>query len=419
MNFPLESFNFTLSNGLQCCFIPRKGILDNYASLAVKFGSYHTYLPNQKTIPLGTAHFLEHLIFSAEALKNYQPLGTFANATTNYDKTTYSIQFSTNIQRNIYLLFDIVFQLKLTSEQIENERKIIQHELRNISDKTEWISLYYLLETMYFNNPIRNPIGGNMDSLYDINLSILQDCFQYYYQPSNMFLFVTGDFQIEELKKYVEDYNWLHHFNNYFHYEIPFYSEPTISRKKIFEQTSLISSSPYYLRGWKFNFTYLQGQQLMEESLKISILLEAIFGKTSRLYEKLNAEALISNDFEWQFESFPGLGTAIVGGYTTDTHLIDRYIVDYIEMMKKSGFDPEDLERIKRHFIGMYVRCMDEAHQLATIFNDWQARGANLVNIFYTLINLDLYEIDSLLKQLFICENSSVVVLSPKSEGSK
>lgn len=414
LSFPLASFTYTLHNGLQCCFIPRKDQHDYYASLTVKFGAYHTYLPDHKSIPSGTAHFLEHIIFSADALQSYQALGTFANASTNYDKTTYRIQFSSELERNIQLLFDIVLQLRLTNEQIDNERSIINHELKNTSDRAEWKALYHLLEALYDNNPIRNPIGGTSRSLEDINESILQDCFQYYYQPANMILFVTGDFQVEEVKRYVENYQWHRHCFTKRHIEAPLYEEPANSRVKFFEDTSVIAS-PYYLRGWKYNDMNLQGQQLMERSLMISILLEVIFGKTSQLYNKLIAATVISDDFEWQFECFTGLGTAIIGGYTMDARLLDQYIVEYIETVKQSGFAEEDITRVKKYFIGMYVRHMEDAHQLATIFTDWQVRGASVLHAFNLLNSLNVNDINDLLSQLFIAENSAVALLTPIS----
>lgn len=414
LSFPFASFTCTLRNGLQCCFVPRKDQHDYYASLTVKFGSYHTYLPNDKPIPSGTAHFLEHIIFSADALQGCRDLGTFANASTNYDKTTYRIQFSNELEHNIQLLFDIIFQFKPTGEQIDNERKIIDHELKNTSDRTEWKALYHLLEGLYEYNPIRNPIGGTHRSLQDIDESILHDCFQYYYQPSNMLLFVTGDFQAEDVKRYVEHYNWYRYDFIPQPVEIPLYSEPSYSSVKFFEDVSVIAA-PYYLRGWKCSDMNMQGQQLMERSLKLSILLEAIFGKTSPLYDKLMAETLISDDFEWQFECFPGLGTAIIGGFTTDARLLDQYIMEYVEAVKHSGIAEENLMRVKKYFIGMYVRHMEDAHQLATIFNDWHVRGASALHVFELLGTLTINDINDLLSQLFIAENSAVALLTPIS----
>lgn len=72
-------------------------------------------------------------------------------------------------------------------------------------DYPEWRVYLNAMEAMYHNNPIKIDITGTIETISHIDKEILYKCYNTFYNPSNMALVVSGDFEpdkiLEEIKK--------------------------------------------------------------------------------------------------------------------------------------------------------------------------------------------------------------------------
>lgn len=59
---------------------------------------------------------------------------------------------------------------------------------------------------MYQQHPIRVDIAGSVESIYDITKDDLYLCYETFYHPSNMVLFVVGDVNPEEICRIVKQH---------------------------------------------------------------------------------------------------------------------------------------------------------------------------------------------------------------------
>jgi len=61
------------------------------------------------------------------------------------------------------------------------------------------------MKNMYKNNPVNLDIAGTIESISKINKEVLYKCYNTFYNPSNMVICFSGDFEpeqiIEEVKK--------------------------------------------------------------------------------------------------------------------------------------------------------------------------------------------------------------------------
>ncbi len=66
--------------------------------------------------------------------------------------------------------------------------------------------MFNTLRAMYQRHPIRVDIAGSVESIYDITKDDLYLCYETFYHPSNMVLFVVGDVNPEEICRIVKQH---------------------------------------------------------------------------------------------------------------------------------------------------------------------------------------------------------------------
>ena len=91
-------FEKVLANGLTVRLVPKPGYHRSYGILTTHYGSVdqvvrHKQTGEEKTIPAGAAHFLEHKMFEGQggldAFVLFMKQGAMANAFTHYFQTSY------------------------------------------------------------------------------------------------------------------------------------------------------------------------------------------------------------------------------------------------------------------------------------------------------------------------------------------
>ena len=99
-------FDISHPSGLKILVMPKSDYSGAYAVFMTKYGSIDTEIPqadgSYKTIPEGTAHFLEHKLFESEdldAFERFAKTGASGNAYTSFDRTGYLFSCSGNQSR--------------------------------------------------------------------------------------------------------------------------------------------------------------------------------------------------------------------------------------------------------------------------------------------------------------------------------
>ena len=193
-----------LENGLKVMIIPKKGTNKKMAIIGIKFGSIDNHFINPKTkeevkIPDGVAHFLEHKMFEqadgTNSLDTLTAMGVEANAYTTNDHTAYYFEAVDNFEPAFKELLNYVFNPYYTDQNVEKEKGIIDQEIRMYDDDAISKVFYNALECMYEKCPVRIDVAGTVETVEKINKDILYDCYNTFYNPSNMILSVCGDFE--------------------------------------------------------------------------------------------------------------------------------------------------------------------------------------------------------------------------------
>jgi len=189
-------FKKTLANGLRLVCIPQPHLHACEISCYVGVGSRHE---TDKTA--GISHFLEHMLFrgagafdsSLELEKAFEALGGSANAATDAESTCYFSRLHPDRMAEGLALFASMLQRPLLKE-IEVERAIIIEEAQeDFNEKGEEINPDTLMTRLLWpESPLARPTIGTLETLRQIDETMLREHLARYYTPGNCVIAVSG-----------------------------------------------------------------------------------------------------------------------------------------------------------------------------------------------------------------------------------
>ena len=159
-------------------------------------------------VPDGIAHFLEHQLFEDESghvFNVFADLGASVNAYTSHTMTSYLFSTTDNFSRAFDRLLDFVQSPHFTPAGVEKEIGIIEQEIQMYQDQPRHRLVMNLLQALYHVHPVRIDIAGTPESIRRSTADTLYTCYDTFYHPSNMAVFVVGDVDPDEVLRQVSD----------------------------------------------------------------------------------------------------------------------------------------------------------------------------------------------------------------------
>lgn len=302
--FDLDLYQEKLDNGLEVYIVPKDNVNGIYVTLTTRFGSINVEFVDEKgdmiKVPNGVAHFLEHKVFEQEDKKDpftfFSERGCDANANTSNYKTTYLFSGANSFYENLNYLLDYVQSPYFTDENVEKEKGIIEQEINMYMDEPFFKIYDGLLKNAFLEHPIKYPIAGTVDDIKKITKEDLYTCYNTFYNPSNMFLVITGNVDpketIHSIKLNQEDKK----FKNVKKITLKEYDEPNEVATKL-EEIKMDIEIPKVGIGYKIDCSNID-KNIYDIKNYIGILLNLKLGSTSLLSEKLKLENLITHDID-------------------------------------------------------------------------------------------------------------------------
>ena len=368
-----------LENGLVVMVVPKKNVTKKYIIWGTNYGSNDSQfiVPGENeitTVPNGVAHFLEHKLFEQEngtnSLDVLTALGVDANAYTTNDHTAYLFGGTDNFYEALDEFMDYVQHPYFTDENVEKEKGIIGQEIMMYDDYPEWRVYINVLNAMYHENPIKIDITGTIETVNKIDKEILYKCYNTFYNPSNMLLVICGDFKpeeiIEEVKNRLVDKKQIGEIKRIYP------DEPeTIVKEKI--EQKLEVSEPLYMIGIKDKPNNAKtSEEKVKKHIAIQALLNLIFGRSSKLYQRLYNEGSIYGLPSLDYEFGNTYSHILITGQSSNPEKVFQEFKNEVAKFKKDGINKEDLERIKKMMYGDYVREYDDVADISrNILSDY------------------------------------------------
>lgn len=387
-----------LDNGLQVYILPKPGFQKTYATFSTKYGSIdnHFQLAGSDPIkvPDGIAHFLEHKMFEEpsgeDVFATFASHGASANAFTSFDRTAYLFSATDHIHQNIETLLDFVQAPHFTDENVEKEKGIIAQEINMYQDNPDYRVYYGLIEGLYESHPVHIDIAGTVESIYQITKEMLYDCYNTFYHPSNMQLFIVGGVEPDEIFQLVKNNQDKKNYTKQGEIArlMPEESKQVHEARKV---QHLAVSLPKCIFGFKDEVVSNDPMEQLRTELEMKLLLDILFGSSSTIRQKLYDEQLISDSFGAEFNCHPQYAFTAMGGETRDPDELLRRVREEIEAVKQSGIAEEEFQRCVRKRIGGYLRMLNSPEAIANEFTRYKFRGQDLFEILpiYESITLE------------------------------
>lgn len=386
-----------MDNGLHVYVLPKPGFQKTYATFATKYGSVDNHFKvqgeSETRVPDGIAHFLEHKMFEepeGDIFAKFASNGASANAFTSFDQTVYLFSATENIHENLETLIDFVQNPYFTDQNVEKEKGIIGQEINMYQDNPDWRVYFGLIEAMYKVHPVHIDIAGTVESIGTITKEDLYTCYNAFYHPSNMLLFVVGGVDPEETMNLIRSNQARKSYDKQGSIERLFDPEPQGVEEKR-RESRLAVSLPKCLFGFKEKQVGLSADEQLRRDLTTKLMMDLLFGSSTELYQKLYDEDLISDSFGHEYNSSPQYAFSAVGGDTKDPDQLLERIRTEVDKLKAAGFQASDFERARKKKMGGYLRMLNSPENIAHEFTRYQFRGADFFNVLpvYESITLD------------------------------
>ena len=210
---PIKFTDTTLDNGLRVIISE-----DHYAPVFAVAVSYKVGSRDERQGRTGFAHLFEHMMFKGS--DNVGPgehfyliftKGGNMNGTTNTDRTLYYEVLPKNqLDLGLFLEADRMRSLKITKENLDNQRQAVKEERRLGVDNQPYGEASEKIDDLIYDNfAYKHSVIGSMADLDAASVEDVQQFFKTYYAPNNVVLALAGDLDTKEtlakVKKYFGD----------------------------------------------------------------------------------------------------------------------------------------------------------------------------------------------------------------------
>ena len=364
-----------LSNGLTVALLPKKEFKEVYGSVTVQFGSVDTLVTEVdgyvKQYPAGIAHFLEHKLFEREdsndLMSAFTSLGADSNAFTSFTKTSYLFSATDHFLENLDLLDELVTSAHFTEDSILREQDIIQQEREMYQDDSDSCLFFSTLANLYPGTPLATDIVGSEESIFQINLTNLQENFTRFYKPVNMTLFLVGNFDVDQVQDYfarkkLEDLDVQELAREKF----------VLQPVKQTDSMRMEVSSPKLAIG-------VRGKQEVAEAdcyryhILLKLLFAMMFGWTSDRFQKLYESGKIDASLSLEVEVTSRFHFVMLTMDTKEPVALSHQFRKAIRNFTKDLDITEDhLDIIKREMFGEFFSSMNSLEFIATQYDAFE-----------------------------------------------
>ena len=344
--------------------------------------------------PAGIAHFLEHKLFEGrqgkDLLLEFTKLGAESNAFTSFTRTSYLFSATDNISENLQLLQELVHRADFTKESILREQDIIGQEIEMYQDNPDYRLFFAALANLYPQTPLAEDIAGTKESISEITVENLKENFSNFYHPSNMTLFVIGNFDLEQIAAEIAEQQEKLVFAGSSEpiEKIPVSLHPVVST----DTYRMEVASPKLAVGIR-GTDFVDKSELYRYKITLKLLFAMMFGWTSKRFQSLYESGKMDNSLTLEVEVEKDFHFVML---TMDTQEPVGLSHQFRSAIKNFDKDPdvteEHLDTIKSEMFGDFLHGLNSLEYIATQYEPYLT-GENLFDLPKILQDISLNDV--------------------------
>lgn len=408
-----------LDNGLPVYMLVNKHVNSFYMTFSVKYGSVDTefsYNGNDYQVHDGVAHFLEHVNFNEKdgytAHDFFRKIGSNINAFTTFDFTCYEVMGTSKFKSNLIHLLDYVQTPYFTKDLVEKEKGIIVEEVK-MGKNNPGHKLYFgMNKCLYKKDKRKNLVTGEVDDVLNITVDELQNVYETFYQPENMFLIITGNFKVEEALRIIKENQAKKKFLNYRNPVVKLEEEP----KEVNKEKEVLEANveiPKFKISYKMPYSLFKEYDKVSLSIYLNLICRCNFGSISTFREEL---------FDKNLVNYIGVNADIFNDVVTLDVSVDcrdpKKVIDLIKnKMNNLELSEDDLLRRKRCNIASLIKDYDDIEYVNTDMAYQLVTYGKIINdMFDKYNNLNMKDALNIMNKLDLSNYSILTMVPFKNE---
>ena len=337
-----------LSNGIRVYAEKIEYVQSVSLGVWINNGSRH-----EKKEENGMSHFIEHMLFkgtnnrSAEDIAlEMDSVGGQLNAFTTRESTCfYAKTLNEYVEKSVDILSDMLFQPRLSEDDMNMERRVILEEIAMYEDSPEDVAYDLFADIVWGDTAMGRPILGSSHTLNNITPQTMREYMKSHYTSKSIVIAVTGNFD-DSLFELLEKYFGQRKIEtNEVTFEEVSYNSGRGCLSRDFEQIQLIAG---------FN-----GIDIYDESVYELLVFNNVFGSgmSSRLFQNIREKYGLVYSVGAGHSAYIKTGTFDVLAATLpeNAEQVSELIVKEIKKIKAEKLTDEEIERSKIQLKGNYI----------------------------------------------------------------
>ena len=406
-----------MDNGLEVYLLPKPGFEKTYGLFSTNFGAIDTtFVPlgqdEMIKVEDGIAHFLEHKMFDmngTDASDEFAKLGASTNAFTSSSRTAYLFSTTSNEYPCIELLLDFVQKLEITPESVEKEKGIIGQEIKMYDVAPDWRVYFGSIQNLYNHHPVAIDIAGTVETVNSTTKEMLEICYNTFYHPSNMMLFVVGNIDADKAISIIRSNQAKKDFKKANKIVCQKVFEPNDIKIKENILTMDVEMNKIII-SIKINEILNDSKLKIKRELAINLLFDLLFSKSSKLYNDWLNRGIINDSFSANFTQERDYAFIQIGCDCDDYETLKNELIKLIKNFKDVEIKVSDFERIKKKNIGLFINMFNSPESIANIFSRYYFEGIMAFDLIDEVAKISLDDIYSVFKYFDLDYTSTCIV---------
>ena len=406
-----------MDNGLEVYLLPKPGFEKTYGLFSTNFGAIDTtFVPlgqdEMIKVEDGIAHFLEHKMFDmngTDASDEFAKLGASTNAFTSSSRTAYLFSTTSNEYPCIELLLDFVQKLEITPESVEKEKGIIGQEIKMYDDDPDWRVYFGSIQNLYNHHPVAIDIAGTVETVNSTTKEMLEICYNTFYHPSNMMLFVVGNIDADKAISIIRSNQAKKDFKKANKIVCQKVFEPNDIKIKENILTIDVEMNKIII-SIKINEILNDSKLKIKRELAINLLFDLLFSKSSKLYNDWLNRGIINDSFSANFTQERDYAFIQIGCDCDDYETLKNELIKLIKNFKDVEIKVSDFEIIKKKNIGLFINMFNSPESIANIFSRYYFEGIMAFDLIDEVAKISLDDIYSVFKYFDLDYTSTCIV---------
>jgi len=363
------------TSGIEIIFDKLENISTCSVGVFVKTGS-----KDESDSEEGISHVLEHMIFKGTEKRNYfqiseevDYLGASVNAHTTKEETVFYINALTEfLGKSVDILFDIVTNSLIDSEELEKEKDVIVEEIKMYKDSPDDL-VFELNYGDCIKGQYSKPIIGTEKSVKGFTSEEIKKYYKERYTKDNIVIVVSGNFNEDEIISKVDEY-----FDKL--------GDKKVNRREKIDFSFVVGERKEAKEINQVNICIsFEGEKYNSKTKIYNDISSSIMGgsMSSRLFQEIREKnGLAYSVYTYnQYYQEGGIVSTYIGTNIENYEKAIKLTLDEFEKLRKNGITEVELQKAKNKYLSRIAFSMENPRSRMSILGNYYTRKNEILDI--------------------------------------